>query len=93
MDKLSTRFDLNEILGNEIGREKKKKTRVSMDYRVAPDRAISHSIHSPVSRDISRMQIGRCGLLHGTPWIHTYRAANFNNAVAWEEEKIDRLSV
>lgn len=28
MDKLSTRFDLNEILGNEIGREKKKNTRL-----------------------------------------------------------------
>lgn len=29
----------------------KKKTRASMDYHVAPDCAISHSIHSPVSRE------------------------------------------
>lgn len=31
MDKLSTRFDLNEILGNEIGREKKKKKNTRLD--------------------------------------------------------------
>ena len=32
-------------------RSMKKKTRASMDYHVAPDCAISHSIHSPVSRE------------------------------------------